>query len=86
MRICAVAVQHCKEGKPIATFLLQWSRDDRELASGGNDNTVLLWRAGVSKPQQTIRAHKACVKALAWSPHQAGLLATGGGTSDRTIA
>ncbi|KAL3156967.1 hypothetical protein ABBQ38_001225 [Trebouxia sp. C0009 RCD-2024] len=65
---------------------LKWSRDDRELASGGNDNTVLLWRAGVSKPQQTIRAHKACVKALAWSPHQAGLLATGGGTSDRTIA
>ena len=30
-------------------------------------------------------AHKAAVKALAWSPHQHGLLATGGGTADRQI-
>jgi cell division cycle 20-like protein 1 (cofactor of APC complex) len=29
--------------------------------------------------------HKAAVKALAWSPHQHGLLATGGGTTDRMI-
>ena len=29
--------------------------------------------------------HKAAVKALAWSPHQHGLLATGGGTADRMI-
>lgn len=68
-------------------FLLpQWSHDGRELASGGNDNKVLLWRAGMSKPQHIIQKHTACVKALAWSPHQAGLLASGGGTSDRTIA
>ena len=72
---------HSMEG-----LLLQWSLDDRELASGGNDNTVLVWRAGGSKPQHTLTAHTACVKALAWSPHQAGLLATGGGTNDRTIA
>jgi len=25
------------------------------------------------------------VKAIAWSPHQHGLLASGGGTADRTI-
>ena len=67
------------------SLLLQWSPDDRELASGGNDNKVLLWRAGIQTPQQTLTAHKSCVKALAWSPHQAGLLATGGGSSDRTI-
>ncbi|KAA6423366.1 MAG: hypothetical protein FRX49_06818 [Trebouxia sp. A1-2] len=65
---------------------LKWSHDDRQLASGGNDNLVCIWRAGMSKPQQRITAHTACVKALAWSPHHAGLLATGGGTQDQTIA
>ena len=32
-----------------------------------------------------MNKHKAAVKALAWSPHQHGLLASGGGTADRTI-
>ncbi len=32
-----------------------------------------------------LSAHCAAVKALAWSPHQTGLLASGGGTADRTI-
>lgn len=29
--------------------------------------------------------HKAAVKAISWSPHQHGLLASGGGTADRKI-
>ncbi len=29
--------------------------------------------------------HKAAIKALAWSPHYHGLLATGGGSADKTI-
>ncbi len=29
--------------------------------------------------------HTAAVKAVAWSPHQRGLVASGGGTADRTI-
>jgi cell division cycle 20-like protein 1 (cofactor of APC complex) len=29
--------------------------------------------------------HVAAVKAMAWSPHQHGLLISGGGTADRTI-
>lgn len=29
--------------------------------------------------------HQAAVKAIAWSPHQHGLLVSGGGTADRTI-
>lgn len=29
--------------------------------------------------------HTAAVKAMAWSPHQHGLLVSGGGTADRTI-
>jgi cell division cycle 20-like protein 1 (cofactor of APC complex) len=32
-----------------------------------------------------LSSHCAAVKALAWSPHQSGLLASGGGTADRTI-
>jgi len=30
-------------------------------------------------------AAQAAVKAIAWSPHQHGLLASGGGTADRNI-
>ena len=65
--------------------MLQWSPNGQELASGSNDNRVLLWHAGMSKPQHIITEHTACVKALAWSPHQAGLLATGAGSRDRRI-
>ena len=65
--------------------MLQWSPNGQELASGSNDNRVLLWHAGISKPQQIITEHTACVKALAWSPHQTGLLATGAGSRDRRI-
>lgn len=62
------------------------------LASGGNDNLVNIWDirmseigSNSSKPLTTLYEHTAAVKALAWSPHQRGLLATGGGTADRTI-
>ncbi len=63
---------------------LKWSLDEQYLASGGNDNKVGVW----SKTGQLISKytdHKAAVKALAWSPQQHGLLATGGGTADRTL-
>lgn len=40
----------------------------------------------MSRPHQRLTAHTACIKALAWSPHQAGFLATGGGLRDHTIA
>lgn len=38
-----------------------------------------------TSPVQTYGAHVAAVKAIAWSPHQHGLLASGGGTADRCI-
>uniref|UniRef100_T2M3D7 Fizzy-related protein homolog n=1 Tax=Hydra vulgaris TaxID=6087 RepID=T2M3D7_HYDVU len=50
---------------------LKWSPDKQLLASGGNDNKY--------------NDHTAAVKAIAWSPHQHGLLASGGGTQDKTI-
>lgn len=64
---------------------LQWSPDQQQLASGGNEGLVCVWSMRSPKPEARIAEHEAAVKALAWSPHQRGLLATGGGTSDRCI-
>jgi cell division cycle 20, cofactor of APC complex len=38
-----------------------------------------------SHPRHQITAHTAAVKALAWCPFQRNILASGGGTADRTI-
>jgi len=37
------------------------------------------------KPLHTFSEHTAAVKALAWSPHQHGILASGGGSGDKKI-
>lgn len=67
---------------------LSWSQDGTTLASGGNDNLLCLWDAAASarpSPRFQFTDHQAAVKALAWSPHERDLLATGGGTADRCI-
>eukprot|EP00899_Mesostigma_viride_P023215 jgi/Mesvir1/4078/Mv11443-RA.1 len=64
---------------------LKWSFDNRELASGGNDNQLLVWNQHAPTPVHRFTQHTAAVKAIAWSPHQHGLLASGGGTVDRCI-
>ena len=64
---------------------LKWSYDDRELASGGNDNQLMIWSANSTHPVLRYTDHTAAVKAIAWSPHQHGLLCSGGGTADRCI-
>jgi len=67
---------------------LSWSPDGLTLASGGNDNQLCLWDAttsSTSQPRYSMTDHQAAVKALAWSPHERNLLATGAGTADRTI-
>jgi cell division cycle protein 20 (cofactor of APC complex) len=55
------------------------------LASGGNDNKLCLWGSASTAPPFELTDHQAAVKALAWYPHEWNLLATGGGTADRTI-
>lgn len=76
---------------------LKWSTDSKYLASGGNDNLVNIWpsitgsNANASAtgnaydPLHTFNEHQAAVRALAWCPMQPKILATGGGTADRTI-
>ncbi|KAK6639735.1 Fizzy- protein [Polyplax serrata] len=64
---------------------LRWSPDNQLLASGGNDNRLFVWNLHSSSPMQTYGEHIAAVKAIAWSPHHHGLLASAGGTADRCI-
>lgn len=70
---------------------LKWSPDGKYLASGGNDNMLCIWPviAGQNRshtqPLYTLNQHQAAVKALAWCPWQNNILASGGGTADRTI-
>ncbi|KAL2345330.1 hypothetical protein Fmac_006615 [Flemingia macrophylla] len=70
---------------------LKWSPSGRQLASGGNDNVIHIWdRSIVSANSPThwlhrFEEHRAAVKALAWCPFQANLLASGGGGGDHCI-
>lgn len=64
---------------------LKWSFDNSLLASGGNDNKLFLWSARSAAPISKFSSHCAAVKALAWSPHNHGVLASGGGSADKTI-
>lgn len=64
---------------------MKWSHDDRELASGGNDDMLLVWNLHLQKTVHRFSEHNAAIKAITWSPHQHGVLASGGGTADKCI-
>jgi len=79
---------------------LKWSPDGETLATGGNDNQLMLWdlrggqgsstsmngsHAPTIAPRCRLNEHVAAVKALAWCPFQRNVLASGGGTADRCI-
>jgi hypothetical protein len=61
---------------PDAHGLLRTTHDEQAVAA--------LRDAGEAAPRHQMLHHQAAVKALAWSPHQANLLATGGGTAPPT--
>jgi len=46
---------------------------------------LLVWNQNSTQPILKFCGHTAAVKAIAWSPHASGLLASGGGTADRSI-
>jgi cell division cycle 20-like protein 1 (cofactor of APC complex) len=75
-------------------YSFEGGSSQRMLASGGNDNKLAIWDAryvdsgappGEVIPLHKFSAHTAAVKAIAWSPHFTGVLASGGGTADRCI-
>jgi len=54
-------------------------------SNGGGQTAANANQGGTTSPMQTYTEHLAAVKAIAWSPHHHGLLASGGGTADRYI-
>merc|ERR1711892_111985 len=68
---------------------LKWNPNGQYLASGGNDNTENIWMndigADQSAPLHSLTDHMASVKALAWCPWKNTLLASGGGTADKSV-
>ena len=60
-------------------------QDPCGLASGSNDNMAIIWDIHTGKSRNILQGHKAAVKALSWCPWQRNLLATGGGTTDKTM-
>ena len=63
---------------------LKWSPEGDYFASGGNENKAFVFSLKVDIPVLKMN-HKAAVRAIDWSPHSWGILATGGGTADQTI-
>jgi len=73
------------EGHKQEVCSIKWNNDGRFLASGGNDNKVLLWDLKHTSPLLTLSGHSAAIKAIGWNPVNGNLLTTGGGTTDRSI-
>ena len=83
---CSSAFVQKSQGHKQEICGLRWSPDEQQLCSGGNDNKVMIWNSrNGNNPILKFSDHIAAVKAVAWSPHQHGLLASGGGTADKHI-
>lgn len=64
---------------------LKLSPDNNFIASGGNDNQLLLWDIRRMKLLGSLGEHEAAVKALAWCPKKRSVLVSGAGTADRKL-
>ncbi len=80
---------------------LKYSNEGDLLASGGNDNVVFIWdirniknniynfsfdtNNNEIKPYAINNFHQAAIKAMAWCPWKRHVLATGGGSADKSI-
>jgi protein HIRA/HIR1 len=47
---------------------LCWSPDDRFIASGSIDNTVIIWDIERKEMMRTLNGHESIVKGVAWDP------------------
>lgn len=84
-RISSREIVSIYEGHTQEVCGLKWSFDGQSLASGGNDNKLMIWSTHSKNPISKFSQHCAAVKGLAWNPHNHGVLASGGGSADRTI-
>lgn len=65
---------------------LKISNDGRYVATGGNDNKLLIHdRRMYGVPLRKINDHVAAVKAISWCPSDNNILVSGGGTACKTI-
>lgn len=68
---------------------IEYKSDGQQFSTGGNDNLVCIWDVRSSnntqQPLFVKNTHKAAVKSLLYCPFQNNLLATGGGSTDKTI-
>jgi WD40 repeat protein len=56
--------------------------DGTRLASGGNDNAILLWDTSTWEPVLELRGHESYVKSLVFSPDGSQLAS---GSGDHTV-
>ena len=59
--------------------------DNNKIATGGNDNKMILWDQRSNEPEIVLKQHKAAIKAQTWNPHERGTVYSGGGNNDKTI-
>lgn len=91
VRVAQYVVNSLKDSHLAEICGIEYKQDGYQFCSGGNDNLVCVWDArqthtgSISTPAFSKLSHKAAVKALLWCPYQLSLLATGGGSSDKTI-
>ena len=66
---------------------LKWGTTGTQLASGGNDNNLLVWEPGYNShlPLWKFTDHTAAVKGVCWSPYHSNLLVSGGGARDKSL-
>ena len=64
---------------------LKWSPEGNYIASGGNDNKLVIYSSRGGQELVKFHDHKAAVKAIGWCPSNPSMLASGGGTADRHI-
>ena len=64
---------------------MKWSADDKRLASGGDDNLLLIWDVRKEEPEKKFSSHTSAIKAIDWSTYKYGYLISGGGTRDMTL-
>lgn len=64
---------------------LKWSPDGRYIASGGNDNKLLVYSHEKQSELIKFYEHTAAIKAIGWCPSNPSILASGGGTIDRCL-